>query len=305
MVRRIVQGLTALLYNINLKGFINGRIYQGNLKKACVPGLNCYSCPGAVGSCPIGSLQSSINTVKYKISFYVAGLLILFGAVFGRFVCGWLCPFGLIQELVHKIPSPKLRRKPLFGVLKFGKYMILVVFVLLMPVLYSIIKGVTVPAFCKYICPAGTLEAAVPLVALNEALRNAIGWLFNWKMLLLAVTVISSVFIYRPFCRFICPLGAIYAMFNKIAVFGLKVDSSKCTRCGVCTGACKADIQPYKKPNDPECVRCGDCVKACPHRALKFGSIYTDATCKSGNTEQNNKSHSTNHNKNAADIMKG
>lgn len=279
MVRRIIQGLTALLYNINLKGFITGRIYQGGLKNMCVPGLNCYSCPGAVGSCPIGSLQSSINAVKYKVSLYVAGLLILFGSILGRFICGWLCPFGLIQEMLHIIPSPKLRKRPVFGVLKYGKYVILVVFVLLMPALYSLITGVTVPAFCKYICPAGTLEAGVPLISLNESLRQAAGLLFDWKMLLLAITVISSVFIYRPFCRFICPLGAIYALFNRIAVFGLKVDSQKCTRCGVCTGACKIDIKPYKTPNDPECVRCGDCVKACPHSALKFGNMYTDTTC--------------------------
>lgn len=287
MVRRIIQALTALLYNIHLKGFITGRIYQGSLKKVCVPGLNCYSCPGAVGSCPIGSLQSSINTVKYKVSFYVAGLLILFGSILGRFICGWMCPFGLVQEMLYKIPSRKLRKKSVFGVFKYGKYVILAVFVLLLPVLYSLQKGVTIPAFCKYICPAGTLEAGVPLVALNESLRYTIGWLFYWKMLLLAAMVLSAAFIYRPFCRFICPLGAIYAMFNSIAVFGLKVDSAKCTRCGICTGACKVDIHPFDMPNDPECVRCGDCVKACPHRALKFGNIYTDTPYTSRNMAQN------------------
>lgn len=285
MVRRIIQALTALLYNIHLKGFITGRIYQGGLKKVCVPGLNCYSCPGAVGSCPIGSLQSSIGAVKNKVSLYVAGLLILFGSVFGRFICGWMCPFGLVQEMLYKIPSPKLRKKPVFGVLKYGKYVILAVFVLLLPALYSLLKDVTIPAFCKYICPAGTLEAGIPLVALNESLQNTIGWLFYWKMLLLAAMIVSAVFIYRPFCRFLCPLGAIYAMFNNIAIFGLKVDSAKCTRCGICIGACNADIRPFDTLNDPECVRCGDCVKVCPHSALKLGSIYTDKPCMSRNTQ--------------------
>ncbi|HHY82156.1 MAG TPA: 4Fe-4S binding protein [Clostridiales bacterium] len=286
MVRRIIQALTALLYNIHLKGFITGRIYQGSLKKVCVPGLNCYSCPGAVGSCPIGSLQSSINAVKYKVSLYVAGLLILFGSILGRFICGWACPFGLVQEVLHKIPSPKLRKKPVFGVLKYGKYVILAVFVLLLPALYSLQKGVTIPAFCKYICPAGTLEAGIPLIALNESLRYTIGWLFYWKMLLLTAMVLSAVFIYRPFCRFVCPLGAIYAMFNSTAIFGLKVDSAKCTHCGICTGACKVDIHPFETPNDPECVRCGDCIKACPHSALKFSSVYTGTPCTSRNVTQ-------------------
>lgn len=276
MVRRIIQALTALLYNIHLKGFVTGRIYQGKLKKVCVPGLNCYSCPGAVGSCPIGSLQSSIGAVKYKISLYVAGLLIFVGALFGRFICGWMCPFGLVQEMLQKVPSPKLRKKPVFGVLKYGKYMILAVFVLLLPALSSLQKGVTIPAFCKYICPAGTLEAGIPLVALNESLQHSIGWLYYWKMILLAFVIMSAVIIYRPFCRFLCPLGAIYALFNRISLFGLRVDSSKCTSCGICTSACKVDIHPFDTPNNPECVRCGDCIKACPHRALKFSSIYKD-----------------------------
>ncbi len=83
-----------------------------------------------------------------------------------------------------------------------------------------------------------------------------------------------SVFIYRPFCRFVCPLGAIYALFNKISVFGIRLEPHKCTHCGVCALACKADIDPSATPNDAECVRCGDCVKACPAGALKFGSMY-------------------------------
>jgi len=217
------------------------------------------------------------------VSLYVTGLLILFGTLFGRFICGWMCPFGLVQEILHKIPSPKLRKKPVYGALKYCKYVILAVFVLLVPALLSLQKGVTTPAFCKYICPAGTLEAGVPLVILNESLQHTVGWLFCWKMLLLAAIIVSAVFIYRPFCRFLCSLGAIYGMFNSMSIFGLNVDSSKCTRCGLCTGACKADIQPFNTPNDPECVRCGDCVKACPHSALNFSSIYTDRSSTSRN----------------------
>ena len=168
MGRRIVQALTALVYNLNLKGFWTGTIYHGKLKSICVPGLNCYSCPGALGSCPIGSLQSAIGAVYYKVSFYIVGFLIFVGALLGRFICGWACPFGLIQELLHKIPSPKLRKKRAFGILKYGKYVILAVFVLLLPTIYFLQNGVSSPAFCKLICPAGTLEAGVPLVAMNE-----------------------------------------------------------------------------------------------------------------------------------------
>jgi len=273
--RKLVQALTALAYNANIPGFFKGTIYQGKLKSVCVPGLNCYSCPGAVGSCPIGSLQTSIGAVYYKISFYVIGFLIFIGALLGRFICGWACPFGLIQELLHKIPSRKLQRKRAFGVLKYGKYVFLVVFVLLLPAVFLLQNGIVSPAFCKYICPTGTLEAGIPLVSMNASLQQSIGWLFSWKMLLLVLVVVSSVFIYRPFCRFVCPLGAIYALFNKISVFGLKLDTSKCTHCSACSHACKMEVDPSKTPGSGECIRCGDCVKVCPTGALKLGAMYT------------------------------
>ena len=272
MVRKIVQALIAVVYNLNVKNFFTGRIYQGSLKNVCVPGLNCYSCPGALGSCPIGSFQSSIGAVGSKISLYVTGILIFVGALLGRFVCGWLCPFGLIQELLHKIPSRKIKRARVFTPLKYLKYVILAVFVVLLPLLYFLQNGDASPAFCKFICPAGTLEAGVPLVLANESLRAAVGWLFSWKVLFLVATIVSSIFIYRPFCRFICPLGAIYALFNKIAVFGLRFSPDKCIHCGKCAAVCKMEVDPSVSPSSTECIRCGDCVKTCPTNALAFGT---------------------------------
>lgn len=273
--RKLVQALTALVYNANIPGFFTGTIYQGKLKSICVPGFNCYSCPGAVGSCPIGSLQASIGGVYFKVSFYVAGFLIFIGALLGRFICGWACPFGFVQELLHKIPSPKLRHKRAFDALKYGKYIMLAALVLLLPAALYLQSGVTTPTFCKYVCPAGTLEAGVPLVAMNESLQQSIGALFSWKVLLLIATIVLSVCIYRPFCRFVCPLGAIYAMFNKISVFGIRLETPKCTHCSACAKACKMDINPSKTPNNAECIRCGDCIKACPAKALSFSAMYT------------------------------
>ena len=108
--KNIIQALATLATNANLKGFFEGRIYTGNTKVACVPGLNCYSCPGAVGSCPIGSLQAVIGSKKFSISYYVFGIMILIGALLGRLVCGLLCPFGFVQDLLYKIPTPKFKR---------------------------------------------------------------------------------------------------------------------------------------------------------------------------------------------------
>lgn len=269
MKRKIIQILATIGTNSYLKGFAEGRIYKGNLKSVCVPGFNCYSCPGAIGSCPIGALQSVIGDIKYKFSFYVVGFLLLMGAILGRFICGWLCPFGLFQELLYKMPSPKIRVNKGIQKLKYLKYLILIVFVILLPMLWVNDVGMGSPTFCKYICPAGTLEGGIPLVLLNESLKSAIGFLYGWKIIILVITIIFSILMFRPFCRFICPLGAIYALFNPISKYRLEVDANSCTSCQACYRKCKLDIETYKNPNSPECIRCGECIPACPSKSIK------------------------------------
>lgn len=268
--RHRVQALWTLLTNSYLTGFLQGKIYRGNLKKICLPGLNCYSCPGAIGACPIGAMQAVIGSWNFKFAFYVAGFLMFMGAVTGRFVCGWLCPFGLIQDLLHKIPFPKkITTFPGDKPLRKLKYVVLVLFVILLPMFLVDILGQGAPYFCKFICPAGTLEGGLPLVLLNKSMHSAIGWLYAWKNLLLFVTIIISLFIYRPFCKYICPLGAIYSVFNPVSVFRYRVDKNKCTDCGACANACKMQVNPAENANDLECIRCGACKKACPVKAIR------------------------------------
>ena len=208
--RHGAQALWAFLTNSYLLGFVQGKIYKGKLKNLCVPGLNCYSCPGALGACPIGALQAVIGSWNFKFAFYAAGFLMFIGALCGRFVCGWLCPFGLFQDLLHKIPFPKkIRTFRGDRLLRKLKYVIFAVFVILLPLFLVDIIGQGQPYFCKLVCPAGTLEGGIPLVLLNRSMRSALGWLYAWKMVLLAVTVFLSIVIYRPFCKYICPLGAV------------------------------------------------------------------------------------------------
>lgn len=269
--RHRIQLLWAFLTNSYLAGFAKGRIYQGKLKNLCVPGLNCYSCPGALGSCPVGAMQAVIGSWNFKLAFYVAGFLMLVGALVGRFVCGWLCPFGLIQELLHKIPFPKkISTFPGDKMLRKLKYVIFLVFVIILPMLVVDILGQGAPYFCKLICPAGTLEGGIPLVLLNKGMRGAIGWLYGWKNFLLAAILILSVIIYRPFCKYICPLGAVYSLFQPISVFHYQVDREQCIHCGVCAKVCKMQVDPVENPNHPECIRCGQCKKVCPTGALTY-----------------------------------
>ncbi len=267
--RHGVQILWAFLTNSYLMGFVQGKIYKGKLKHLCVPGLNCYSCPGALGACPIGAMQAVIGNWNFKFAFYVAGFLMFVGALTGRVVCGWLCPFGLVQDLLHKIPFPKkISTFPGDRLLRKLKYVILLVFVILLPMVLVDVLGQGAPYFCKLICPAGTLEGGIPLVLLNKSMRNALGWLYAWKNLLLIVTIMASMVIYRPFCKYICPLGAVYSVFNPISVFRYRIDREKCVDCGACARACKMQVNPVANGNHPECIRCGVCKKACPVKAI-------------------------------------
>jgi len=276
--RHGAQALWALLTNSYLVGFARGKIYKGSLKNLCVPGMNCYSCPGAVGSCPIGSLQAVIGSWNFKFAFYVAGFMIFIGALIGRFVCGWLCPFGLIQDLLHKIPFPK-KIKTFRGdkLLRKLKYVILVLFVILLPLFLVDVLGQGAPWFCKLLCPVGTLEGGIPLVLLNKSMHSALGWLYAWKNVLLIITIILSIIVYRPFCKYICPLGAIYSVFNPISVFRYRVDEHKCTHCGACARMCQMGVDPVQDANHLECIRCGLCKKVCPTGAITSGCFQKDA----------------------------
>ena len=265
--RKLMQLYSALLFNANAKGFTSGNIYKGSTKQFCVPGLNCYSCPGAVGACPLGSLQGSFSADRSTL-FYVCGILLLYGVLLGRTICGWLCPFGLVQELLHKIKTPKLKKSPVTRLLSWLKYVILVFFVFLVPILYAF-RDTPLPSFCKYICPAGTLEGGIGLLAnkVNASYFSMLGPLFTWKFLLLISIVVGSIFIFRLFCRFLCPLGALYGLFNRISFLGIKLDKPSCVDCGACVAHCKMDIHHV---GDHECIGCGECIDLCPTKAISW-----------------------------------
>lgn len=276
--RVIIQLVWTALTNGYLYGFVKGRIYTGRLKDACVPGLNCYSCPGAYGSCPIGSLQASLAGPVSRPAFYCLGILIFFGSLFGRFICGWLCPFGLVQDLLYKIPAAKKRKNmPGHKLLKNLKYIVLALMVIILPIIITDSSGVGKLWFCEYICPSGTLFGGIPLTVSDSGLRAAIGAGFWWKIIVLLLIILSSVWTYRPFCKYLCPLGAFYSIFNKVSLYHYSVNDRLCTGCGVCEKVCRMGINPMLDPNSPECIRCGECLKECPDNALSRVSLRRGA----------------------------
>ncbi|MDQ7779916.1 MAG: 4Fe-4S binding protein [Planctomycetota bacterium] len=314
MIRRLIQFVSAFAGNSYLLGFVRGTIYQGPLKSVCFPGMNCYSCPGAVFACPIGSLQAvltqpgalhsiAVGKPEGIIFFYVLGFIFLIGSLVGRLLCGWVCPFGFIQDLLHKIPTRKVGIPRQWRLMK---YAILVVFVLLLPLFLrdgfgvpwkpsadtaavehespSDVKatGKTLfsedpgsPWFCKVICPVGTLEGGVTLVSYDRISgrnRFSLGFLFYFKLSVLGVFLVWIVMAKRPFCRTVCPLGAIWGIFNKVSVWRMHVDTSACTKCLACRKVCPVGCSIFEEPDSAECVRCLDCVPKCPKRCISSGT---------------------------------
>ena len=267
-IRRWVQIGSTIVGNGYIRGFKTGNIYQGPLKKGCVPFLNCYSCPGALYSCPIGAIQNAVSEAQGKfdinaIPFLVIGFLMFIGSLVGRAICGWTCPFGFLQDLINKIPSKKFKG---FYWLKYTKYVILILFVFILPIFWLGFSAG--PAFCKYICPAGTLEGGIPLIILQSDLRSQLGWLFSWKASILVLLLILSIFFKRPFCRWLCPLGAFYAPFNRISLKQIHINNDACVNCGKCSKICPMDLNVPKEINTGDCIRCYDCKSECPVKAI-------------------------------------
>ena len=261
MRRRLIQLAATILTNPHAANFLSGKLYRGELKNFCAPGLNCWSCPATTFSCPIGALQT-IGGAGGKFSFYAAGVTLLIGLLLGRTICGFLCPFGLIQEFLNKIPSPKIflpRR------LTKIKYFLLIIFVLILPVTTELGE----PTFCEYICPAGTLEAGLPLIATHEEFRGVLGNLFALKIFILIAVIVCCVLVHRFFCRVMCPLGAIYGLLNKYSLYQINFAADKCIGCGRCKNICLLELDPTKDFDSAECVRCERCKKICPTKALR------------------------------------
>lgn len=268
--RKILQLISFALSNPYIGNLYSGKLYKGPWKHFCNPGLNCYSCPAASLSCPIGAMQAVNGSIDFKLSFYVLGTLCAIGIILGRAVCGFLCPFGLIQELLNKIPSPKLKLPKGF---RYIKYVMLVAVVGMMPVLITNALGMGDPFFCKYICPAGILEGGIPLLLTHSEIRDMAGWLLALKVLIMILTIVGCIVIVRFFCKVLCPLGAFYGFFNKISVIQLETDSQACISCGKCRQICPMDVDPAIDPNSMECIRCGKCVSICGEHAINIKKL--------------------------------
>lgn len=284
-LRWLIQTLVALGTNAYLLFPFGSVIYQGPLKAVCHPGLNCYSCPGALLSCPVGAFQNFMASVRYvmpgtlpHLGSIVVGYLGFIGTLVGRLPCGWICPFGFIQDLLYKIPT---RKFSLWAPLRWVKYGVLAVLVIIMPLWLVDASGLGHPWFCKLLCPAGTLEGALPLLLLKPGLWATVGIYFWNKLVLLIVIIIGAILISRFFCRILCPLGAFYSLFMRMTMVQLEFIEGNCVECESCVRRCPTGVKPHQERDSRECIMCLRCLDACQFGALTFG-VRRPLTVKNG-----------------------
>ncbi len=296
LLRRITQILGVILPNSFFKAWSGDpQIYQGKLKAYVSPLLNCYACPSAVVSCPAGSAQHFI--ALKAIPFYVLGVVGLVGVLLGRATCGWVCPFGFLQDMEFKLGRKlKLPHIRLPGWIEYGKFFFLIVFVIIAP-LVSVTPiideetGETMTYvdtetgkteeifepgqtwFCK-ICPQGALEGGIPQVLLHPELKGLLGRNYLIKMIILGLFLIAFLMMRRPFCRGMCPVGAFLGLFNGISLLQFHVEQDRCRACMLCYYDCPTEHNIFKSPNGHACIRCGNCLDACNHKAVRVTTIF-------------------------------
>jgi len=263
-----IVGIGGILANSYYKVIFTKTIYEGPLKAGCVPFLNCHACPFAISSCPIGILQH-FAAIR-KLPLLLMGFLGIIGVTVGRAACGWLCPFGWIQDKMYRIRSKKFRiPKPLTKL----KYVSLIVLAILLPTF-------TGAHWFSRICPWGTIIAGIPWVVWNPVDPSfgepviepgMVGWLYGLKIAVLIGFLVLFVVTKRPFCRTTCPLGAIYSLFNRFSLLQMHVEKQdSCTTCRLCKEVCPVDIKISDDPGSAECIRCLECT-TCKHVRVKWG----------------------------------
>jgi len=225
------------------------------LHNMCSPVFHCYACPWATFACPIGVIAQF--GALHAFSFVAVGTIVVFGALFGGFMCGWVCPFGFLQDLIAKIPTPKLTVPMRWGYLR---YVVLVVLVLAGPYWRGEkpvnVAGVDVPLFICKVCPAGALEGAVPEVVKAAVKRTDIPWPSTLKIVILVLFLVAMFFVRRPWCTLFCPLGAIYGLFNRVSFFLLRFHDAKCVDCKNCRSMCQYGGRTEIRGSSASCNRC-------------------------------------------------
>jgi len=204
--------------------------------------------------CPLGAIQNLAlpeTTMNQKVTFLVTlGVPLLTALFFGRLYCGWICPAGALQELVHYRKSALVVPPRLDRWLKLLKYPLLVVLV------------------------AAVRVAGEPIFDGMDPFKVAFDRGGEGLLLVALVVILGlSVFVYRPWCRYVCPMAVVFGLASRLSLVRL-VPSASCAACKLCIKQCGSQSITVDretrslKVDRAECLSCGSCVKACRKSAL-------------------------------------
>jgi ferredoxin-type protein NapH len=241
--RRLSQSLGILLGFFGVTGI--------GMTHLIFPGIHCYACPWAITICPIGLAQNLI--VFGTVPYFWIGMIVVYGLAAGRGFCGWFCPFGTLNDLLS------FRKVRILKSVSFSKYVVLAGTLLAAWAFADTL-------FCK-LCPVASVEASIPYLILGVARVNRP---FLIHMGTLAVTLAGMLLIARFWCRYLCPMGALLSLFNRVSFLRLKLDKMRCSECGACASDCPMGIQPHTEHDNHNCIKCGRCVDGCSLHALSM-----------------------------------
>lgn len=214
-------------------------------------------------------MESIVKVFKSMVGLYpdpaakvIAFVFFIALAIIGnKLVCGWACPFGSLQELIYSIPVLRRikRRKLSFALTNTIR---ITLFVLAVLVLSGFIGGQKGFVIYHYINPFNLFDLNV------EGISIAIT---------IIIALIGSLFVYRPFCRIVCPFGLVSWIVERFSITRVRIDKDKCTQCGACIKACPLDaakgrVNGKKLPDD--CFSCARCLNVCPVDAIRYEAIF-------------------------------
>jgi len=265
-----------------------------------VPVLNCQACEMANAACPIGAMQGALRLHEFPA--FAVGVVVLSGLAAGRWFCGWLCPFGFIEDLLDRISRPRLT---IPKGLEWGRFVVLGL-TLLAPLILGLVGVTRLFPFCSTLCVSGGLLGRLPYLlttgapaladVLHEPSKHAgsLVLLSLHALLLLGWALLALSVAGRFWCRYLCPLGAALGLFNKVSFVQVTHDATACASCTTCSSVCpmglSADQDDFLAWTG--CIRCGRCIQACPsgNRRWSFGSRNAEVGMRSGRPEAGSQS---------------
>lgn len=219
--------------------------------------------------CPFGTLESLYNLIinkGYIAKTYYSNTVLLIGTlvlvlVVGRIFCGWICALGTMQD----IPTffiKKRKKIPEY----LDNYLIYVKYIVLITIIYFTWKTGTL-----VVNPYDPFAAYSHIPAGIESVISE----YLWGLILLLLIIASSLKYDRLFCKYLCPLGAFYAIISKISIFKIKRKVSSCISCKKCDRSCPANLTISNKESVKieNCYSCMKCVDGCP---TKPGSLKVE-----------------------------